>query len=257
MPEYNSEKYLDAAIQSILKQTFKEFEFIIIDDGSTDKSITVIQKYLNDKRIRFIKNKKNIGLVKSLNKGIRLSKGEYIARMDGDDISEPQRLEKQVKFLDMHPEIGLLGTQGIVINEKGEKIKDFSRQTSDLNLRIKIMEGNPFIHGSVMMRKSDLLRTDMYDPKYVRAEDYGLWLDFIKICKVANLPDILYQWRSYGESRADNEELMRKQEECFALIQEKLRKSNKYLLEKSLYRLSRIYCFLKKKYENCTHKYNR
>lgn len=244
MPFFNNEKYLDDAIESILQQTYSNFEFVIINDGSTDSSDKIVKKYLKDKRIRYFINTENLGLVESLNKGITLSKGEYIARMDGDDISEVTRLEKQIMYLEKHKKVGLLGTQGIIINEKGEKTGNFKRPLSDFKIRTKLMEGNSFIHGSVMMRKNKLLKTSLYESSYKRSEDYALWLEFIKITEVANLSDSLYRWRSYGKSRENNVELMRVQEENFASIQRKIYSSNRYLLERALNKAVKI---LKKK----------
>jgi len=109
MSVYNGEKYLREAIESILNQTFRDFEFIIINDGSTDKTSEILSSY-NDPRIVIINNKRNIGLTKSLNKGLKMVKGEYIARQDADDVSLPERLERMVNFLDMNRDVGLLGS---------------------------------------------------------------------------------------------------------------------------------------------------
>ncbi len=241
MPFYNNEKYLDESIQSILNQTYSDFEFIIMDDGSTDNGVKVVNKYSKDKRIRFVRNKKNIGIVANLNKGIGMSKGEYLARMDGDDVSLPERFEKQVRYLDKHKTVGIVGTQGIIINEQSRKTGDFVRPMSDLKIRAKLMDGNAFIHGSVMIRKSSLLKTSLYNQKFVRAEDYGLWLEYIKITKTANLPDVLYKWRSYGKSREDNDKLIKIQEETYALIRNTVLASYKYIPEKIVNRAFKLF----------------
>jgi len=109
MPVYNGEKYLNEAIDSILGQTFKDFKFLIINDGSTDGTADILKSY-KDSRIKVTNNEKNIGLTKSLNKGLKMAKSEYIARMDADDISLPTRLQKQVEFMDSHPKVGVCGT---------------------------------------------------------------------------------------------------------------------------------------------------
>jgi glycosyltransferase involved in cell wall biosynthesis len=119
MPVYNGEKYLREAIDSIFNQTFTDFEFLIVDDGSTDNSVEIINSYQNS-RINLVKNDKNEGLVYTLNRGLSLAKGEYIARMDCDDISLPERLKKQIDFLDSNSEIAVVGTWIKVINEKEE-----------------------------------------------------------------------------------------------------------------------------------------
>ncbi len=126
MPVYNGEKYLKEALESILNQTFTNFEFLIINDASTDNSKNIINSF-NDHRIKLIENKENLGLTKSLNKGISISQSEYIARMDADDISLPKRLGIQVKFMDKHPEIGAVGTWAKIIGDKNKKhIKTYS-----------------------------------------------------------------------------------------------------------------------------------
>ncbi len=121
MSVYNGDKYLREAIESILNQTFTDFEFIIVNDGSTDNSLEIIESY-DDERIKTINNKKNIGLTKSLNKALKFAKGKYIARQDADDVSLPNRFEKQVEYLDSHPEVALVGTSVYLIDENGKII---------------------------------------------------------------------------------------------------------------------------------------
>ncbi|MDD4353774.1 MAG: glycosyltransferase family A protein, partial [Candidatus Nanoarchaeia archaeon] len=123
MSAYNTERYIAEAIESILNQTFKDFEFIIIDDGSTDDSLKIIKRYVKkDRRIKLIHNKKNIGLTKSLNKGLKIAKGQYIARMDADDISLPQRFQIQYDFLEKNKDIFLIGTTAFLIDDKGDRL---------------------------------------------------------------------------------------------------------------------------------------
>ncbi len=126
MPVYNAEKYLKTAIESILKQTFSDFELLIINDGSTDGSEEIIRSF-NDKRIRLFNNEQNLGIIKTLNKGLNLAKGEYIIRMDADDISLPDRLELQVKYMEENPGIGISGTQARIFGDtKKFTIKNFT-----------------------------------------------------------------------------------------------------------------------------------
>ncbi|MFT5919102.1 MAG: glycosyltransferase involved in cell wall biosynthesis, partial [Granulosicoccus sp.] len=120
LPVYNAEKFLEQAIRSVLDQTFTEFEFLIINDGSTDRSEEIIVSF-NDSRIRYIKNETNLKLIKTLNKGIEFASGKYIARMDADDISLPTRFEQQVALLEKQPEIGVCGTNCIIFTTKGEE----------------------------------------------------------------------------------------------------------------------------------------
>ena len=133
MPTYNDSRHLAAAIESILDQTFRDFEFIIIDDCSTDKTPEILEQYrCQDTRIRIVRNAENLGVARSLNKAIALTQSPFIARMDGDDLSLPTRLEKQIAYMQAHPEVGVLGTQNIFIDEQGQYSEQFiwSKPTS-------------------------------------------------------------------------------------------------------------------------------
>lgn len=195
MAVYNSEKFLKEAIESILNQTFKDFEFIIIDDGSTDRSGEILEDYAKkDSRIKVF-HQENMGLTKSLNKAIKLAKGEYIARMDADDISMPERLEEQIQFLDQNPQVALLGTGYYEIDTFGKVIKKKRPPTSDTELRRVLIKYNPFFHASVMIRKNALQELRLYDENLKYAQDYDLWLRISSKFKIANLSDILMMRR--------------------------------------------------------------
>jgi len=194
MSVYNGERYLRRAVESILGQTFADFEFIIVNDGSTDNSLEIIQSY-DDERIKIINMKQNIGLTKSLNKALKLARGEYIARQDADDECHPERLEKQIKFLEEHPEVGLVGIVGLCMDEDGEIIGRFPPITSDKILRKILRFGNPFIHGSVMFRRNCIERCGFYREYLQNSQDYDLWLRISEHYKIANLPEPLYKWR--------------------------------------------------------------
>ena len=151
MAVYNGESCVDDAIKSILNQTFKDFEFIIVDDGSSDNSYNIIKSYASrDKRIKIIRNLVNLGLTKSLNKAILLSKGTYIARQDDDDISLPNRLEYQIKFLQENPDYAFCGCNGILKQNKAELLKSFSLEEIKRNL----IKKNCFAHPSIIIRRS-------------------------------------------------------------------------------------------------------
>ena len=195
MTTYNSQEYISEAIESILNQTFKDFEFIIINDGSTDKTAEIIKSY-EDKRIKFIDNEKNQGLVTVLNQGLELCKGEYIARMDSDDISLPERFAKQVEYLDAHKEVGILGTSFYQFG-KNVKEKIFIKKTNVTYLDAAL--DCPVAHPSIMMRKSVLDKYNLrYRPEYKHAEDYDLWARAIKYTKIENLPDVLLKYRYHA-----------------------------------------------------------
>lgn len=198
MPVYNTEEtYLKEAISSILEQTFKDFEFIIINDGSTNNAKDIILSY-NDNRIIYVENEQNIGVVKSLNKGLDISNGEYIVRMDSDDISNPKRLEISVKFMDENKNIGAAGSHA-----RATPIK-YKYETPRENKIIKPFLryiANCLIHPSVIIRKSVLLENKLkYNEKYIHCEDYKLWIELNKKSKLANIPEVLLTHRIYNNA---------------------------------------------------------
>lgn len=191
---YNGERYLGQAIESILRQTFADLEFIIIDDGSTDHTREILQRY-DDPRIVHMRNETNIGLTRSLNKGLKLAQGKYIARQDADDVSLPERLRRQIRFLDEHPQVDLVGSFVAVLSSEGEIITELQPPTENQALQALLLRRNPFCHGSVTLRRAAVERVGGYREAFVRAQDYDLWLRLAEIGQVANLPDVLYQWR--------------------------------------------------------------
>lgn len=195
LPVYNSARFLADAIESILSQSFGGFEFLIIDDGSRDKSPNIIKKYAErDKRIKVITHPKNRGLVTTLNEGVRVAKGKYIARQDADDISLPVRLEKQVEYLQKHPEVGLVGANYQVIDDNGVVVNATNIFTHPQDLALAEIFSNQFGHGTIMARAHQL-RQHTYDPDFSHAEDYDLWTRLARETKIANLKEILYLWR--------------------------------------------------------------
>jgi glycosyltransferase involved in cell wall biosynthesis len=194
MPVYNGAKYLRPAIDSIIGQTFTDFEFIIINDGSTDSSAEIIKSY-GDERLAIIEQQ-NQGVTKSLNNGLAIAKGEFIARMDADDIALPERLEKQLAFLSANPEICLCGSRAFAIDERGETIGTFDYPPiSHQEIKKLYLWHNPFIHSSVMFRNETIKKLGSYDESIPRAQDYELWGRVIKNCQTANLPDYLLKYR--------------------------------------------------------------
>jgi len=196
MSVYNGEKHLRESIESILNQTFTDFEFIIVNDGSTDNSLEIITSY-DDERIKIINNEENIGLTKSLNKAIKQARGVYIARQDADDISLSNRLELQFKFLEKHPEVALLGTGIYVIDENGDEIE---KRIMHPNPKRSLLKGNRFIHGSVMFRKSVIDELGAYNETLRYSQDYELWLRLSKEYDVRNLTVPLYKLRMHKSS---------------------------------------------------------
>ena len=199
MSVYNGEKFLKEAMDSILTQTFTDFEFLIINDGSTDNSVKIIESY-NDSRIRLINNEKNLKLIASLNKGISLARGKYIARMDCDDISSPTRLEKEVNFLEDSLEYGLVGTFYTVIDGAGKEQYNKSYPSNNDLIKLFLSLNCPLAHGSIMGR-TELFRQNLYgSEEYSAVEDYELWTRMAKVTKIHNIPEYLFKYRIYGES---------------------------------------------------------
>jgi len=199
MSVYNGERYLREAIDSILNQTFRDFEFLIINDGSTDRTKEILDSY-KDPRIRVINNEKNIGLTKSLNKGLRLAKGEYIARMDADDISLPERLSTQAIFLDAHPDIGALGSAVQIINGCGIQSSVLRFPADHGFLRWCLCFYDPIPHPSAMMRKKAMEQVGGYASDMMYAQDYDLWRRLSVVTRLATLPDVLLYLRKHEES---------------------------------------------------------
>lgn len=199
LPVYNGETYLLEAIESILNQTFTDFEFLIIDDGSTDNTWDILNKF-NDSRIRLIKNNQNMGITKTLNKGLQLARGNYVARMDADDICFPERLQRQKAFLDDNLNFAMVGSWIEVIDEVGRKIKRINFPIVSYCLRWRLLYTNTFVHSAVMFRKNAVLDIGGYLDNYRHAEDYDLWSRLSTHWKVANIPAVLVSWRSCRES---------------------------------------------------------
>ena len=173
---FNEENYISSAIECILNQSFKDFEFLIIDDGSYDNSLNIIKKYAKqDKRIKISMNKQNIGLTKSLNYGIQLSKGEYIIRQDADDISLPKRIAIQLKFLEENSDYAFCGCNGIIKQNNQELLKCFEYEEIIDNL----IKENCFAHPTIAIRKNILTQYGFYDENFQYGQDYELWCKLI------------------------------------------------------------------------------
>lgn len=200
MSVYNDEKYVSLAIDSILNQSHKNFEFIIINDGSTDETLEILKEYeAKDSRIVLI-DQENKGLTKSLNIGIKKANGKYIARMDSDDISHPQRLQKQVEFLEINQEYGLVGTNVEKIDANGNHIEFNTTKYTNEGIQKTLYTRNCFAHGSVMINKELVAKDLYYDEEFKYAQDYRLWAKIAKKFKVANLQDSLYKLRLHENS---------------------------------------------------------
>lgn len=198
MPVYNGEKYLKTAINSIINQTYPNFEFLIINDGSTDRSEEIIKVYA-DPRIIYIKNEDNKGIVATLNIGLEMSQGKYIARMDADDIAHPNRLKMQLNFMLSQPECKLCGTRAIAINENGMETYKLKRPYVAADIKVQHLFRNSFIHPTVML-DAEVAREFKYAANYEYAEDYYLFSQIALNYEVANLKEPLLYYRIHSEN---------------------------------------------------------
>jgi glycosyltransferase involved in cell wall biosynthesis len=198
MPVCDGERFLQEAIDSILVQTFTGFEFLILDDASADSSRSIVLGY-DDPRIRLLTNDRNLGVTRTLNRGIQQARGRYMARMDADDVSMPERLERQVAHLDANPNCAVVTTFARIIDTdsvpQGEICLDLSPVELDRQLQLQ----NRLIHGAVMMRADVVRRLGAYDEAMKRSQDYDLWLRISDEHAIHTLPEFLYSWRQHGQ----------------------------------------------------------
>jgi glycosyltransferase involved in cell wall biosynthesis len=201
MAAYNGERYVRQAIDSILGQTYADFELILVEDGSTDSTRTIMSRCARqDARVVLVENGYNQGLVYSLNRGLGMARGAYIARMDADDVSLPERLARQVRYMDQHPEVGVLGTNIIHVDADGcimhgGRPKDSRPLSPDL-IKWMLLWRCPIYHPTVMARRAVFEQTGItYDPDFRHAEDYELWTQFSRYTAIASLPEVLVHYR--------------------------------------------------------------
>lgn len=203
MPVYNAERYLAKAVESILMQTFADFEFIIVDDGSTDQSLKILQNYaVQDSRIR-LTSRANQGLVYSLNEMIGQARGKFLARMDADDIAMPERFAKQVTFLQAHPECVAVGAQVLLIDPVELPLCKFAKPITHEQIDFAHLSGKgggSIVHPSVMMRATAVSQIGGYRPEMESAEDLDLFLRLAEIGRLANLQEVLLWYRMHPKS---------------------------------------------------------
>ncbi len=192
MPVYNAAKYLEESINSILNQTFPHFELLLMDDGSHDSSPQIIKKQ-DDGRVRCFFNSRQMGIAKTLNRGIEHAQGKYIARMDADDIACPERLAKQVAFMEKHPEIGLCGTWFKMTGERKGIIK---HPTQHADIMMALLKINPIGHPTAIIRKSILNNPEkVYNEDFKTSQDLELWTRLAPVTQLANIGEILLEYR--------------------------------------------------------------
>jgi glycosyltransferase involved in cell wall biosynthesis len=202
MAVYNGERYLAEAIDSILAQTYRDFELLVIDDASSDRTAEILAKY-HDERIRVLRNDTNRGLTVSLNIGLGAARGELIARHDADDRSRPRRLEEQVAFLDAHPEVAAVGTQAQVIDASGRRQRrlDARRPVSPLAVQFSLMFIAPMVHGAAMFRRAVVWdELHGYDESFRTSQDVQLWSRIAERWQIANVDRVLLDFRVHPSS---------------------------------------------------------
>jgi glycosyltransferase involved in cell wall biosynthesis len=203
MPAFNAAPTLAEAVESILRQTWRDFELIVVDDASTDETAAMLRAYAKqDDRIVLLHNESNQGYTVALNRGLALARGRYIARQDADDISLPERLARQVEYLEAHPAVGVLATAIALLSGAGEVRREryFDKLLTNEALQHELLVFYCIGHGSVMMRTACLRQVGGYDPAMEPAEDHDLWLRLAEVTELAALPDPLYQYRTHAAS---------------------------------------------------------
>ena len=197
MPVYKTkEEFLRQTIEAVLKQTYADFEFLILDDCPDDARENIVKSY-NDNRIKYFKNEKNLGITPSRNKLLDMAKGEYLAVMDHDDVSHPERFAKETAILDKHPEIGVVScfVHKMVAN------KDIKMPETDKDIKISLMRRCALNHSAAMIRKSVLEKNHIrYESAYSPAEDYKLWCSLIDVTEFYNIPEVLLDYRDWAEN---------------------------------------------------------
>jgi len=203
----DGERTVGEAVEGILRQSFTDFEFVVVDDGSTDGTAAALASF-RDERLTILQNERPLGLTQSLNRGLARASGEYLARQDADDRSAPERLARQVGFLDAHPEVALVGTWYRKIDDAGRVLASQQLPRGSTELRWHLIFYSPFVHSSVMIRSAALEVVGTYDEALVYAQDYDLWCRIAKRYALANVDDYLVDYRvspvsmteTYGET---------------------------------------------------------
>lgn len=228
MPCYNAGNYLALAIESIINQSFSDFELILINDGSTDNTDIIVSSFI-DNRIKYIINPGNLGLINSLNIGINVARGVFIARMDADDIAHSTRIESQVKFLKENPSYSIVGSYANIINSIGKiKCRKLVVPVQDKEIKTTLFFQNSFIHPSILV-KSEVIKRIKYSLNYEVAEDYFLWVKILENNKGYNLPIVLLDYRIHNNNTSTRHR---------SIQNESVYKIYTYLFEKSFVSLN-------------------
>jgi len=213
--------WMRQSIDSILGQTFVDFEFIVVNDcPDREENMRILEEYKQqDSRVVIVVNEENIGLTKSLNRALDISKGEYIARMDADDISLPHRLKTQLAYLDYHPEIAAVGSWISHIDENGNEVEVARYETDPRWIRAQLLQNSQVCHPSAMFRKTVKGYNVKYDESIRYAQDYALWVSILPYGEIANIPEVLFCYRTSNQQITSNKKS--EQEACAKIIQKR------------------------------------
>ncbi len=220
MPVYNAEPYLAEAVESILGQTFADFEFLIVDDGSTDRSRTILERYAaRDGRIR-LTSRPNTGHTVAMNELLGLARGEFVARMDADDVALPQRLARQVDYLRVHRDVVCVGTAVHFIDAAGRYLRDGHPGMDHEAIQQRALAGDcPLNHPSVMMRRAAVQAVGGYHPEFEPAEDLDLWLRLGEVGRLTNLPEVLMKYRQHARSFSEQHQRLQLERSATAVLE--------------------------------------
>jgi GT2 family glycosyltransferase len=220
MPVYNAEQYLAEALESILGQTFADFEFLIVNDGSTDRSLAILERYAAaDGRIRLM-SRPNTGYTVALNGLLELASGELLARMDADDVALPQRFARQVDYLRACPDVVCVGSAVHFIDAAGRFLRDGHPGMDHDAIQQRALAGDcPLNHPSVMMRRAAVRAVGGYHPDFEPAEDLDLWLRLGEVGRLANLPDALMKYRQHAQSFSEQHQRLQLERSAAAVLE--------------------------------------
>ena len=213
MPVYNVEAFLEEAVESARAQSWQHWELILINDGSTDRTAEICRSF-SDTRIRYVENDNNMGVLRTRNRALEFANGDYIAWLDADDVAAPDKLEKQVAFLEANPDYVMCGTRHVDIGPKGELIRKWLFPTSDQDIRSFLLLANCFCNSSTLVR-GHLMRELRFSENFELAEDYDLWYRCSLRGKMANLPEFLTRYRVHGNNIS-----ITKREKMFDIVKE-------------------------------------
>lgn len=230
IPIYNSREYLRESIESVIAQTYHDWEVLVINEfGSDDGSSDIIKEYSQqDPRIRLIQNEENLGLAESLNKGIRMAKGEYIARLDADDLAHPDRFRKQIEFMNSHPEVVVCGTYQHHFGVETDWVH--KPAITPEQCKANLLFFCDLCHSTLMLRREAIVTNNLWYDKHFLAEDFELWTRVTRVGEIANIPEVLGEYR-WGDGNITKEKINRLHEESGNIVAHNLEQNLKLKLD--------------------------